>query len=278
MRRSTYFALLGATFAIVLAVGLTTGCGSSSKSKLITIKVFPKDTDAAIALQTGKVDAYVADATPVLYYMKQNPGKYEIAGKQLDTTPEGIATRKGEPLGQAFEDAIAKLYATGGMQKILKDWGLSAFALTSPPSAPTSLSDPGIDGDTIRFCSDTTYPPMESIEKGKTVGADVDIATALVKLWGKKAEFQTTSFDGIIPALQAKKCDAIISALSDTPERAKEVDFADYVLVGSLIMVTEGNPAGISDLSSLAGKTVAVQAATTQKAMLDAENEKLAKS
>jgi len=276
MRKRTIFALLGAAFVTVLVVGATTGCGSK-KSNQITIKVFPADTNAAIALQTGKVDAYVADATPVLYYMKQNPGKYEVAGKQLATTPEGIATRKGDPLGASFKQAIAKLYASGEMQKILDKWGLGEFALPNPPSAPASLTAPTISGDTIVFCSDTTYPPMESIVKGKTVGADIDIATALVKLWGKKAEFKTTGFDVLIPAVQAKKCDAAISAFSDTPERAKEADFADYVSVGTLIMVKKGNPAGISDLASLAGKTVAVQAATTQKDMLDAENAKLAK-
>jgi ABC-type amino acid transport substrate-binding protein len=279
MRKRTFLALLGAVLVAVLVVGATTGCGSkSSGKKKITIDVFPADTNAAIALQTGKVDAYVADATPVLYYMKKNPGKFEIAGKQLDTTPEGIATRKGDALGNSFEQAIAKLYATGEMQKILAKWGLSEFALPNPPSAPASLSVPNLSGYTLNFCTDTTYPPMESLENGKAVGADIDIGNAIVKLWGKKAEFSTTGFDVLIPALQANKCDAIISALSDTPERAKEVDFADYVSVGTLIMVQKGNPADITDLASLSGKTVAVQAATTQKDMLDAENAKLAKS
>ncbi len=278
MRKRTFFALLGVALVAVLVVGLTTGCGSSSKSKKITIKVFPADTNAAIALQTGKVDAYVADATPVLYYMKQNPGKYEIAGEQLDTTPEGIATRKGDPLGASFKQAIAELYATGQMQKILADWGLSEFALPNAPTAASESKPPASIGDTITFCSDTTYPPMESIVNGKAAGADVDIANAIGALWGKKVEIKTTGFDVLIPAVQSKKCDAAISAFSDTPERAKEVDFADYVAVGTLIMVQKGNPEDITDLASLAGKTVAVQAATTQKAMLDAENKALAES
>jgi len=276
MRKRTFIALLGAMLVAVLVVGATTGCGSK-KSNQITIKVFPADTNAAIALATGKVDAYVADATPVLYYMKQNPGKYEIAGKQLATTPEGIATRKGDPLGASFKQAIAKLYATGEMKKILASWGLSAFALSNPPSAPASLTAPNVSGDTITFCTDTTYPPMESIQNGKTVGADIDIATALVKLWGKKTAFKTTGFDVLIPALKTNKCDAVISAYSNIPSRAKEVDFSNYVNVGTLIMVKKGNSANITDLASLAGKTVAVQAATTQKAMLDAENKVLAK-
>ena len=132
--------------------------------------------------------------------------------------------------------------------------------------------------NTIVFCSDTTYPPMESIVNGKAAGADVDIANAITKLWGKKAEIKTTGFDVIIPSLQGKKCDAIISALTNTAERAKQVDFADYVTVGALLMVKSGNPSHISDLASLSGKTVAVQAATTEKDLLDSQNKALAKS
>ncbi len=131
--------------------------------------------------------------------------------------------------------------------------------------------------DKVVFCSDTTYPPMESIVNGKAAGADIDIANAITKLWGQKAEIVTTGFDVIIPALSSKKCDAIISALTNTPERAKQVDFADYVTVGMLMMVKKGNPANISDLSSLSGKTVAVQASTTEKDALDAQNKVFAK-
>ncbi|MGD0272561.1 MAG: ABC transporter substrate-binding protein [Gaiellaceae bacterium] len=135
----------------------------------------------------------------------------------------------------------------------------------------------GSKSNQIVFCSDTTYPPMESLKGNEAVGADVDIANAIAKLWGKKAQIKTTGFDVIIPALLAKKCDAIISSLTNTAERAKKVDFADYVTVGALLMVKKGNPAQISDLNSLSGKTVAVQASTTEKDMLDAQNKILVK-
>jgi ABC-type amino acid transport substrate-binding protein len=276
MRKRTSFALLGAIIAIVLAVGLTTGCGSK-KSNQIKIEIYPADSNAALALQAGKVDAYFADATPVLYYMKNNPGKFEVSGTQIATAPEGIATRKGDPLGPKFKQAIATLYANGTMQKILAKWGLTQFALPNPPKA-TGTGAPGNGSGTVTFCSDTTYPPMETLVNGKASGADIDIADAIAKLWGDKADIKSTGFDVIIPALQGNKCDAIISALTDSAERAKSVDFADYVNVGMLLMVKKGNPSGITDgLSTLAGKTVAVEAATTEKQMLDQENAKLAK-
>jgi len=131
---------------------------------------------------------------------------------------------------------------------------------------------------TIVFCSDTTYPPMESLSGGKAVGADVDIASAVAKVLGAQSQIKSTGFDVIIPALLAKKCDAIISAMTDTPARAKQVDFADYVTVGAFLMVKKGNPSHVSTLASLSGKSVAVEAATTEKSGLDAENKTLSKS
>ena len=130
---------------------------------------------------------------------------------------------------------------------------------------------------TIVFCSDTTYPPMESLQGGKAVGADVDIANALAKLQGANAQIKVTGFDVIIQALLHKKCDAIISSMTDTAARAKQVDFADYVTVGMSLMVKKGNPSKITNLNSLSGKSVAVEAATTEKDTLDALNKTLSK-
>jgi polar amino acid transport system substrate-binding protein len=129
---------------------------------------------------------------------------------------------------------------------------------------------------TIVFCSDTTYPPMESLQGGKAVGADVDIANAVAKQLGSTAQIKSTGFTVIIPALLHKKCDAIISAMTDNATRRKQVDFVDYVTVGMLLMVRKGNPSHITGLASLSGKSVAVEASTTEKATLDAQNKKFA--
>ena len=149
--------------------------------------------------------------------------------------------------------------------------GLAALAVT------VAAAGAARQAKTITFCSDTTYPPMESLQGGKAVGADVDIANAIAKQLGAKATIKTTGFDVIIPALLHKRCDAIISAMTDTPERRKQVDFADYVTVGMSLMVKKGNPEHISGLKSLSGKSVAVEAATTEKATLDQLNKTFSK-
>jgi len=129
----------------------------------------------------------------------------------------------------------------------------------------------------IVFCSDTTYPPMESIVNGKPAGADVDIANAIAKQLGSTAQIKTTGFDVIIPALKQKKCNAIISSMTITPERSKQVHFTPYITVGAFLMVKKGNPSHISTLASLSGKSAAVEASTTELAALQAENKTLQK-
>jgi polar amino acid transport system substrate-binding protein len=139
--------------------------------------------------------------------------------------------------------------------------------------APAAIKSAG----KLVFCSDITYPPEESYKPGTTIpeGSDIDIGEYVAKKMGVKAEFDNTGFDGIIAALLAKKCDAIISGMNDTPERKKQVAFVDYLKVGQSFMVRDGNPANIAGLSSLAGKRASVETGTTNKDFLDAQSKKL---
>ena len=91
-------------------------------------------------------------------------------------------------------------------------------ATAASAATPASIKPPPAiaQAGKIVFCSDISFPPFESYTSGnKAVGADVDLGTALAKLMGVKATWRNTGFDGIIPALQAKQCDAIISGLYD---------------------------------------------------------------
>ena len=97
--------------------------------KPITVKTFPKDTDAANALATGKVDAYFGDAPVVAYYVGKAPTQFEFGGKAVNPVAVGIATRKGDALTPAMKKAVTALYANGTMKKILAKWKMSSTAL-----------------------------------------------------------------------------------------------------------------------------------------------------
>ena len=130
---------------------------------------------------------------------------------------------------------------------------------------------------TFVYCSDITYPPEEFYKGTTAVGSDIDIGAEVARRLGAKAQFNNTGFAGIIAALLAKKCDAIISGMNDTPARRKQVAFVDYISVGQSLMVKKGNPKGIKTLADLSGKTVSVEVGTTNKQFLDAQNKALGK-
>jgi polar amino acid transport system substrate-binding protein len=150
--------------------------------------------------------------------------------------------------------------------------GIAAAAVTPPPAIKSAGK--------IVFCTDATYPPEESIPTGSTspIGSDIDIASAVAAQMGVKASFKNTGFDGIIAALKAKHCDAVISGMNDTPDRRKQVDFVDYLKVGQSIMVKHGNPEHLSSLASLSGKSVSVESGTTNRDFLAAQSAKLVKA
>jgi polar amino acid transport system substrate-binding protein len=140
-------------------------------------------------------------------------------------------------------------------------------------TAPASIASAG----KLVFCSDITYPPEESYKPGTTTpeGSDIDIGNYIADKMGVKARFDNTGFDGIIAALLAKKCDAVISGMNDTPERRKQVAFVDYLKVGQSFMVKKGNPENIAGIDSLAGKSASVETGTTNKDFLDAQSKRL---
>lgn len=85
-----------------------------------------------------------------------------------------------------------------------------------------------LGGRVIIVGSDTTYPPFETVdENNQIVGFDVDVVNAICERVNCVAQFQTTAWDGIIPALQNGEFDMIASGMSITAERALQVDFTD---------------------------------------------------
>jgi polar amino acid transport system substrate-binding protein len=112
--------------------------------------------------------------------------------------------------------------------------------------------------------TDATYPPMEfHDEKGEIVGFDIDLGRAIARELGVEAEFVDTAWDGIFPALDAKKFDIIMSSTSITEERLKSKAMSDpYYVTSQAIAVKKGNTT-IKGPEDLVGKVVAVQIGTT---------------
>jgi polar amino acid transport system substrate-binding protein len=121
----------------------------------------------------------------------------------------------------------------------------------------------------LRAGSDVSYAPLEFYSGSHQMrGFDVDLASAIAQKIGTSVVISNHVFDDLIPAVKKGSFDLAISALSDTRPREMQVDFIDYMLAGSGMLVPAGNPKHVFDLGALCGLRVDVQKGTSQEAAL----------
>ncbi len=121
-----------------------------------------------------------------------------------------------------------------------------------------------ISEGTLTICTHLPYEPFEFTEGGEVVGFDVDVLKIAADAEGWDTEVVDTAWETIVSgeALNTGQCDVAAGAMTINEEREAVMDFADpYFEATQALMTKTGS--GITSLEDLAGKTVAVQDATT---------------
>ncbi|EPE98301.1 transporter substrate-binding domain-containing protein [Rhizobium grahamii] len=145
------------------------------------------------------------------------------------------------------------------MKKLIVTLALSALVSSAAYAAD-------LDGKLVKVGSDTTSPPMESVDptSGQIVGFDVDVVNAICAKINCQAEFVTTGWDGIFAALDQSSFDLVASGVSITDERKKAMDFSDPYIVNSQAVLMRVADQGTSlDDFKAHGRKLSAQANTT---------------
>lgn len=174
------------------------------------------------------------------------------------------------------------------MKKIVSALALGAMMAVAAAGAANAK-----EWKTVRIASEGAYPPWNATDtSGKLTGFEVDLGNDLCKRMKVTCEFVAQDWDGIIPALQQGKYDAIMSAMTITDERKKVIDFSvPYGTEPSVFAVMADSPLAKSlklgddrvDLNdqgkakpvlekladALKGKAVGVQVSTIQADFMD---------
>ena len=126
----------------------------------------------------------------------------------------------------------------------------------------------------LKMGIEAAYPPFNNKDaSGQVVGFDKDIGDALcAKMKVEKCEVYVSDWDGIIPALNAKKFDFLVSSLSITDERKQAVDFTEPYYSNKLQFIAPKATDFKTDKAYLSGKTIGAQRATLAGTWLDDRN------
>ncbi len=122
----------------------------------------------------------------------------------------------------------------------------------------------------LRIGVEGAYPPFSWKESDGTLkGFDIEIAEALCKEMKRECVLVEQDWDGMIPALLARKFDAIVASMSITPERKKRVDFSNkYYNTPAKFVARKGSDLQISK-AGLKGKRIGLQRGTTHQCYME---------
>ncbi|MEB0044693.1 MULTISPECIES: ABC transporter substrate-binding protein [unclassified Pseudomonas] len=130
-------------------------------------------------------------------------------------------------------------------------------------AAVTLAFSAGAAAETLKMGIEAAYPPFNNKDaSGNVVGFDKDIGDALCAKMKVECTVVTSDWDGIIPALNAKKFDFLISSMSITDERKQAVDFTDPYYSNKLQFIAKKDVDFKTDKDSLKGKVIGAQRAT----------------
>lgn len=145
------------------------------------------------------------------------------------------------------------------MKKIL---AASIAALLAVP-ATSALAK---DWSTLRFGVDASYPPYESkAPDGQLVGFDIDLGNEICHQLHAKCVWVEQDFDGMIPALKARKFDAILSTMSKTAAREQQIAFSTKVAHSPDRMVAKKGSAIQPTPEGVKGKRIGVEQGSIQE-------------
>ncbi|HEY4352417.1 MAG TPA: ABC transporter substrate-binding protein [Paraburkholderia sp.] len=140
-----------------------------------------------------------------------------------------------------------------------------AFALLLT-AAFAPLPAQAADAKALRYGVEAQYPPFESKgPNGELQGFDIEIGDAVCKVARLRCSWVETSFDGLIPALQGRKFDAINSAMNATDKRREAIDFTNIIYRVPSVLIARKDSGLLPTPESLKGKRVGVLQASIQE-------------
>jgi len=224
------------------------------------IKSFDDIMDAVAAMQSGQLDTVVTGYPTALQVSKKNPGLMPLPDHLADEDTAIALRKESAALLAEVNSILEEFRADGTLESLDRRW----FKPDLRPYEELSIDLP-THGEPLRIGVSATREPFSFVDKnGRVTGHDGELARLIAARLGRPVEFSNMKFMSLIPALQSRKVELIITGMTATPERRKVVDFSTpYYANAQVLLVAKPNPvsaagAQIRSPADFSGKRVAV--------------------
>ncbi len=203
------------------------------------IKLFENFGAAVQALIGGDVDMVLMDAASSKGYIGANPDKLKIVGDPLGTEEFGFIFQQGSPLVGQFNAAIAQMKADGYLDYLNNRW----FFLTDPNAEDIYDKLPDLRGLAVVAVTGNDYTPLNFVDPktGQAVGWEYDAVNEICRRLNCTVDWQVTSWDTMIAAVQEGQFDVGMDGITITDERKGQVDFSDPYMVSQQYMLVRAD-------------------------------------
>ena len=222
------------------------------------ISFFEKASDMALAVTSGKIDAFACSQVQAEQIVKSEKGLKILSGSPgvLDVAFAFPKTGSGKKLRDEFNGYLSEITADGTLDKFKDKW---LKGNGDPVIENRDLTD---TNGTLKMATTGTTEPYTYIKNGENVGLDIELAYGFCRKCGYGLEISVMEFSAMIPALASSTYDFAGANITITEERAESVYFSDRYTQNNVAVVVAGSASSTPVMSDYNGKPVGIVTGT----------------
>jgi len=124
-------------------------------------------------------------------------------------------------------------------------------------------------------CTEAAFEPFEFVKDGKIIGYGSDLLALVVEDLGTELTQFDLPFQGILPALLAKKCDFVATSYSSTPERVAKYAFTVPIAEATMYIMKRAGDDSIKEPNDLSERIVGTQLAGAGSFVMEDFNKRM---
>ncbi len=202
-------------------------------------------TDLPIALNAGKISAFLIEMPQFAAVKKQYPGMTMLSQQLSHDEYAFVFSKRNKNLCDEFSRQIRNMKSDGTLKKLEAQWFSSDSSVQTVPFPTVALPK-----GKLRFAIAPQMEPFAFLREGKPVGYDLDVARMAAARMGYIAEPVILDFSAILEAVNAGKVDFGASCITITEERKRKMLFSEPDYRGGIVAVVMSEQTAKPETSS----------------------------